>query len=235
MADGSRTHSVFLGGPGVRYVERPPHPALAPWVAVHWRIETDVDFDLRIPPDGCMDVIGGDVVGSFSSHGVARLPAGSVSMGTRFHPGGLPALLGVPASELVDLRIPLGDVVPRFRSLERLADAAPPPDPLAAAVWSASDLHGVARGLGYGERQLRRRVLHATGHGPKRLMRIARMQRLLLDGRGESWARSAVEHGYYDEAHMANDVRELAGATPHALLRSPILPSDTAAGSLASS
>ena len=44
------------------------------------------------------------------------------------------------------------------------------------------------------------------------------MQRLLLDGRGESWARSAVEHGYYDEAHMANDVRELAGATPHALV-----------------
>ena len=44
------------------------------------------------------------------------------------------------------------------------------------------------------------------------------MQRLLLDGRGESWARAAVEHGYYDEAHMANDVRELVGATPHALL-----------------
>ena len=44
------------------------------------------------------------------------------------------------------------------------------------------------------------------------------MQRLLLDGRGESWARAAVEHGYYDEAHMANDVRELVGATPHALV-----------------
>ena len=44
------------------------------------------------------------------------------------------------------------------------------------------------------------------------------MQRLLLDGRGESWARGAVEHGYYDEAHMANDVRELVGATPHALV-----------------
>lgn len=235
MAGGPRTHAVFLGGPGVRYEERPPHPALAPWVAVHWRIETDVDFDLRIPPDGCMDVIGGDVVGSFSSHGVARLPAGSVSGGIRFHPGGLPALLGVPASELVDLRVPIADVAPRFRSLERLADDAPPPDPLAAAVWSSSELRGIARGLGYGERQLRRRVLRATGHSPKRLMRIARMQRLLLDGRGESWARSAVEHGYYDEAHMANDVRELAGATPHALLGSPILPSDAAAASLRSS
>ena len=50
-------------------------------------------------------------------------------------------------------------------------------------------------------------------------MRIAGMQRLLLTGRGESWARSAVEHGYYDEAHMANDISELAGATPHTLLK----------------
>ena len=49
-------------------------------------------------------------------------------------------------------------------------------------------------------------------------MRIAGMQRLLLTGRGESWARSAVEHGYYDEPHMVNDVREPVGATPHALL-----------------
>lgn len=40
------------------------------------------------------------------------------------------------------------------------------------------------------------------------------MQRLLKAGRGESWARTAVDHGFYDEAHMAADVRQLAGATP---------------------
>jgi hypothetical protein len=34
---------------------------------------------------------------------------------------------------------------------------------------------------------------------------------------------------------MANDVRELAGATPHALLGSPILPSDVPAASVPSS
>jgi hypothetical protein len=50
-------------------------------------------------------------------------------------------------------------------------------------------------------------------------MRIARMQDVLRSGRGENWARTAAEHGYYDEAHMANDISELAGATPHALLR----------------
>jgi AraC-like DNA-binding protein len=214
-----RTHVVFLGGPGVRYEERPTHPLLAPWVAVCWRITADIEFDLRIPPDGCMDIIGGDVVGSFSTFDTVRLRAGSVSSGVRFHPGGLPALIGLPADELVDLRIPIAEIVPRFRSLEHLAAVADPPDPLVRAVWNATDVRAVARACGYGERHLRRRVLAATGHGPKRLMRIARMQRLLLAVPDESWARAAVEHGYYDEAHMANDVRELVGATPHALLR----------------
>jgi hypothetical protein len=76
-----RQHVVFLGGPGVRYEESPPSAALAPWVAVYWRIETHVDFDLRIPPDGCMDLTGDDVVGSFSRFDTARLPAGSLSQG----------------------------------------------------------------------------------------------------------------------------------------------------------
>jgi AraC-like DNA-binding protein len=211
-------HVVFLGGPGVRYEERPPAAVLAPWVAVHWRIETEVEFELRIPPDGCMDVIGDDVVGSFSRFGTARLPADSVSEGIRFHPGGFAALFGLPADELVDMRLAIRDVAPRFRSLERLAADALAPDPLVRAVLNASDVSVVARESGYSARQLRRRIRAATGHGPKRLIRIARMQRLLLAGRSESWARTAVDHGYYDEAHMVNDVRELVGATPHALV-----------------
>jgi AraC-like DNA-binding protein len=227
-------HAVFLGGPGVRYEERPPPPLLAPWVAVCWRITSDVDFDLRIPPDGCMDLIGGDVVGSFTRYGIAHLPAGGVSEGIRFHPGGFPALFGIPASELVDQRLQLEDVVRRSRPLEQLAAEATPPDPLVRAVIRAGDVRAVARDAGYSERQLRRRILTATGHAPKRLFRIARMQRLLLGGRGESWARTAVEHGYYDEAHMVNDVRELVGDTPHALLARPIFPSRARASALPS-
>ena len=220
-----RSHVVFLGGRGVHYEERSPSPLLAPWVAVHWRIATEVDFELRIPPDGCMDLIGGDVVGTFSSFGTARLRAGGVFSGIRFHPGGFPALFGIPASELVDRRVPIHDVAPRFRTLEHLATKAERPDPLVRAVLNARSVRAVAQECGYGERQLRRRLIAATGHGPKRLQRIARMQRLLLDGRSGTWARSAVEHGYFDEAHMAGDVAELVGATPHALLERPFLPS----------
>lgn len=214
----ARHHVVFLGGPGIAYEECLPPPELSPWVAVLWRIRAEVRFEFRILPDGCMDLIRGNVVGSFSHGGTATLEPGGVYEGIRFHPGGFPALFGVPASELVDLRVPIADVVPRWCSLGKLAADAAPPDPLIRDVVRARDLTGLARECGYSERQIRRRVLAATGHGPKRLMRIARMQRLLRRGRGESWARTAVDHGYYDEAHMVNDVRALAGATPHALL-----------------
>ena len=213
-----RRHVAFLGGPELVYEELRPPPELAPWVAVTWRIRARGDGELRIVPDGCMDLIRGDVVGSFTGPTVVRFAAGDVSEGIRFHPGGFPALFGVPASELLGVRVPVDDVLPRFASLRKLAADAERPDPLARATWAARDVRELARDSGYSERQLRRRVAEATGHGPKRLMRIARMQRVLREGRGESWARTAAELGYFDEAHMASDVRELAGATPHALL-----------------
>jgi len=209
---------VFLGPSGVTYEELPPPPALRPWVAVVWRPRAQVAHDLRVLPDGCMDLIGGDVVGSLSAPLVGRLQAGEVTQGVRFHPGGFPALFGVPASELVDQRVPIRDVRRDFRSLLDLTREADRPDPLARAAYQAREVGVLARDAGYSDRQLRRRVLGATGHTPKRLMRIGRMQRVLRAGRGESWARTAAEHGYYDEAHLANDVSELAGATPHQLL-----------------
>lgn len=91
----------------------------------------------------------------------------------------LPALFGVPASDLVDLRVPIADVVPGFRSLRRLAADANLPDPLVRAAATARDMKALARDSGYSERHLRRRVVVATGHRPKRLFRIARMQAVL--------------------------------------------------------
>lgn len=217
-AAAGRQHVAFLGGVGMTYEEFLPPPGLAPWVAVFWRITSRTHCELRIPPDGCMDLIRGDVIGSLSRPLTANFEPGDVAEGVRFNPGGFPALFGVPASELVDLRVPIADVAPGFRSLRHLAATAPVPDPLAAAAYTARDVRTLSRETGYSERHIRRRVIAATGHGPKRLMRIARMQDVLRAGRGESWARTALDHGYSDEAHMANDIRRLVGATPHAVL-----------------
>lgn len=209
---------VFLGGAGVEYTEQAPPPALAPWVATAWRLRATRRFDLRILPDGCIDLIDGDVIGPFTTAAVARLQPGHEARGIRLRPGAFPALAGVPATELVDARVPIADVLGRRVSLAELAAGAPAPDPLAEAAMRSGDLLDLARQAGYSPRHLRRRLLAASGLGPKRLQRIGRMQRVLRAGRGESWARTAVEHGWYDEAHMANDVSALAGATPHGLL-----------------
>ena len=128
------THVAFLGGPELAYEELRPPPELAPWIAVSWRVRARADAELRIVPDGCMDLIRGDVVGTFTGPEVVRFAAGDVAEGIRFHPGGFAALFGVPASELVGLRVPIVDVLPRFASLRRLAADAERPDPLAAAA-----------------------------------------------------------------------------------------------------
>ncbi len=210
---------VFLGGPGLEYEAHAPPRALAPWVHAVWRVRASRHAELRILPDGCIDLIGDDVVGTFTAAAVIRVGPGHEGHGIRLRPGAFPALFGVPASELLDEVVPAAELLGRRpRSLAALAAGAAPPDPLAEAAIRARGAAALARESGYSPRHLRRRLLAATGLSPARLGRIGRMQRALSGGRGESWARTAVEHGWYDEAHMANDVRDLAGATPHALL-----------------
>jgi AraC-like DNA-binding protein len=209
--------AVFLGGRGVRWTERAPDPRLAPWVATVWSLRCETAQAVRVLPDGCMDLIGGDLVGTLTRPLVADLRAGDASVGVRLRPGAFTALFGIPASELPDQRLPLAQVV-RPRPLTALAAEAPEPDPLAALALHAPSVRWLARETGYSERHLRRRLITATGHGPTRLRRIGRMQAVLTAGRGESWARTAAEFGYHDESHMINDVRSLAGASPHEML-----------------
>ena len=208
--------AIFLGGEGVHYVELAPPLELVPWVATFWRLRSARAVPLRVIPDGCMDIINGDVVGSLSTAIVADLQPGEDTFGIRLRPGAFTALFGVPASELTDLRVPLEDVVdPRplrqVAGMRRRPIHSPPRrcTPPTSGRWRRSP--GTAR-------HLHRRILAATGHSPKRLARIGRMQTVLAAGRGESWARTAAEFGYHDEAHMVNDVRRLASATPHAML-----------------
>jgi AraC-like DNA-binding protein len=215
--------AIFLGGSGLRWREYLPDAPLSPWVATVWTLECEESQALRVLPDGCMDLIGDDLVGTLTTPLLAELRGGEASCGVRLRPGAFTALFGVPAGELAGLRLPLADVVRRPRSLASLAVNAPEPDPIASLALHAPSVRWLARETGYSERHLRRRVLAATGHTPKRLGRIGRMQAMLAAGRGESWARTAVEFGYHDESHMINDLRSLAGATPNELLHGRFL------------
>ena len=205
--------------------------------AVVWSGERDAET--RVLPDGCMDLLWLDddlVVAGPDRTAYLSPPDGSRVFGIRLATGVGPAAFGVPADELRDRRVALADVWAsaevrglreRVGSADDKADAleslvadrlrsATPPDPAmlgaAAMLRAGAGVDAVARAVGYSERQLRRRSLAAFGYGPKVLARIHRFQRALDRVRGgASYATAAAASGYSDQAHLAREVRELAG------------------------
>lgn len=77
-------------------------------------------------------------------------------------------------------------------------------------------IHEVAGNLNMSERNLRRAFSAVVGLSPKRYARIMRFQRALARARlgKPSWSEIAVGSGYFDQAHMCADFRELAHASP---------------------
>ena len=183
------------------------------------------------------------IVGPNTRAFLAELPAGAAALGVRFHPGrGAPAL-GASARSLRDGGIAAADLwgeegarleevvdeaggSPGRRTvlldwLAERASAARAPDPLVRAVVArlaakpSARIAPLSRELGVSERHLLRRVADQVGYGPKRLGRVLRLRRALDDVRGGSpLAEAAFGAGYTDQAHFANECRELAGVSP---------------------
>ncbi|MBP0460210.1 helix-turn-helix domain-containing protein [Streptomyces montanisoli] len=181
--------------------------------AVVWRREAGPGGPRPVLPDGCMDLLWIDgtllVAGPDTRAHSVGLDLASGCAGVRLPPGAAPALLGVDAHELRDLRVPLADVwqarrarplagrmsaagpsrtgVPEAAALEELAlglaAASPAPDPLMRAVADAlgrgATVAATAAEAGLGARRLHRRCLAAFGYGPKTLARILRLRRTL--------------------------------------------------------
>ena len=110
----------------------------------------------------------------------------------------------------------------------RLAAAPAPVGWIARAVaqlsspssrTSSSPVEAVADTLGVSRQHLARSFRREVGLSPKQLARIARMQRAVaaLAGATPDLARLAVELGYFDQAHLTNELHALTGATPSAL------------------
>ncbi len=79
----------------------------------------------------------------------------------------------------------------------------------------------VAMALGVTERRLQRVFRSHVGIGPKQAARLVRIQELLgavSAPEAEDLAALALSMGYFDQAHMTNDVRRVLGTTPSALV-----------------
>ena len=190
----------------------------------------------RVLPDGCMDLIvmggrivvaGPDTVAHISDRGTESLA------GLRFRPGALPRLLGVPASEFRDQRIPLDAVcgVPSARLADVVRDLMSRPARTQTTPWALPAMHhvtsrlaggaavaDVARDIGWSARTLQRQSLAVYGYGPATLRRILRFRRAVaLLRTGQSTASAAASAGYADEPHLHREARDLSGAPLRAL------------------
>lgn len=85
----------------------------------------------------------------------------------------------------------------------------------------------VAERLGISSRHLRRAFVASVGVGPKDYARAVRLRRAirLADARASAeWGRLATEAGYYDQAHLIAEFRELVGMTPGAFQKRSAAP-----------
>jgi AraC-like DNA-binding protein len=166
----------------------------------------------RTVPHGSIELsveIGGlpTVIGPQTRPRVETLDSGATVVGVRFRHGLAPSVLGVPASELVDLSVAWEELTGRSAGAlgEAIATAASPDDAarvLERAVlelrsrgavadpivteavrrlhpWVAHDVASITSSLYISERQLRRRTVAGVGLAPKTLQRMLRFQGFL--------------------------------------------------------
>jgi AraC-like DNA-binding protein len=221
----------------VGYREFPPPTVLRDLVECAWVVDGPPE-PVRVLPDGCMDLMRMDgrfmVAGPDTTASVSPRD-GEPFVGLRFHPGALPRLLGVPASELRNARVAVRDlrsVPPRTRSLVELAaylasdgprpETAPWSLPLLSQVTGSlaagSAVTDVAREVGWSSRTLQRQCRAVYGYGPATLRRILRFRHAMrLLGDGLPYIDVAARAGYADQPHLHREVRDLAGISLAAL------------------
>jgi AraC-like DNA-binding protein len=235
----------------VPYREQRPPTALQGSVEGVWSLDVPAGAVL---PDGCMDLVwsNGRLLVAGPDTVPDTRPRSGAAAGVRFQPGALPALLGVPAVELRDRRIPLSELLPALAApavarLERGEDPAAVLVDLTRRLpgeqsppWRVGVLRGAARGhpaadvadaLGWTTRTLHRHCLAAFGYGPATLRRVLRFRRAVaLLQAGTTPAEVAARAGYADQPHLSREVRELAGASPAQIASAGRAPQLSSAG-----
>ena len=140
--------------------------------------------------------------------------------GIRLRPSAGGAFLGIPANELTG-RI---ESLP-IQSPAKLPDAAI--DRVVSLIeqsGGAARMDQLTRAVNLSPRHFDRRFLAAVGLPPKAFARIIRFRAVLDAYQREDfprWADLALQCGFYDQAHMANEFRQFAGMPPTEFFRHP--------------
>jgi AraC-like DNA-binding protein len=214
------------------YRELAPSGDVYSLVACRWMREVSGEGSsdsVLVLPDGCVDLLWreGELVlaGLDRTARSSRVAPGERIVGLRLRPGVAGAVLGMPASEVLDIHVKLEELLGTSASelAARLAETdgddeafgllegmvgsqleGGGPDPLVLAAtrrlgFPGSRIDRLAESLGISDRQLRRRFHESVGYGPKTLDRVLRFRRLVAQA-------GAVAAGESDLARLAADL-----------------------------
>lgn len=181
------------------------------------------------------------VIGPRSRAETVMLRGRMEGLSLALQPGATRALLGMPVGEATDRTIPLSDLWgPAAEELGfRLAQTGRD-DIRATILWETLHLkmanipgkllpwlsvspfshstqsRDLRQQLDLGERRVQQLFNDHFGLSPRSVMRLARWHRLLKSLRRiewPNWAALAVDHGWYDQAHLNRDFRRFSGLT----------------------
>ena len=160
---------------------------------------------------------------------VLGLPAGEIAGAV----APLDTYWGGAAAELHERLHTATDDTQRVASLEDALQPRQRPADATAAAAAASALRQIgatggrrtvpeiAAALGIGERRLQQLFQAHIGLTPRAASRLARLHALLRTLRAQpapAWAELAIDAGYFDQSHLANEFRALCGLTPREFL-----------------
>jgi AraC-like DNA-binding protein len=248
---------------GGEFASAPPAPELAAFVErIHFghewidparplleRVLPDggvhLVFDLGEPPAAPGSVApASQAVGARCGPSILRMSGRVEQVTVTLRPGGIAAVLGVPAAEIAGGEVPLdalwqgraAEAVERLAAVprgparavavqallrERIAAHADP-----AAAEAVRRIHAsrgrirvreLAAGLGIGERRLGQVFERQVGLPPKAVCRIARFRAtvaLLQREPERPWTDVAYGCGFYDQSHLVHEFQSLAGLPP---------------------
>ena len=213
-------------GPPQYMVLRGPPEQRVPFTDIWFSGISDTAIDTEAP-------LGSAVVGvAFTATGAAtmlRLPPRLTANQT----GSLESLIGTEARSLHQRLLETPDAVSRLVCVEdfllRRCLSGSGIHPLvnwASQILAASGgrvgTRELVRESGYSRKHLATLFKEHIGLAPKTVGRIHRFQSALNTisaNDSPDWCRLALNVGYYDQAHMINDFRDLSGLTPREISR----------------
>lgn len=214
----------------MEYRERPPPPHLAGLIKARWTLAAADSpgewIEQQATPDGCVEIVrrlkgrsrwGAEqpecfVVGLITRPQPFEISGDSAFEAVRLWPWAWGLIGDMALGELTDCWCEWS--APGFATIEQRLCGAPDFNAIGAAIVAAPTVARMSDATGMGPRRLQRWFARHVGQSPREYLRLLRFQSAFASLPGQpSLAGHAAEHGFADQAHMAREMRRLAGVT----------------------